>query len=111
MVYVADRENRRLQTFLPDGTFVKQLRKTDTAFAANLAFSPDREQQFLYVGSGKSISIVDRKTLEIVGSIAVPGMVGGGHLIQTDSKGNIYIAQTTQGMQKLVFKGMTTASR
>ena len=111
MVYVADRENRRLQEFLPDGTFVKQLRRTETPFAANLAFSPDREQQFLYVGSGKSITIVDRKTLEAVGSIQVPGMIGGGHLIQTDSKGNIYIAQTTSGMQKLTFKGMTTAAR
>jgi DNA-binding beta-propeller fold protein YncE len=111
MVYVADRENRRVQMFLPDGTFVKQLRRTETPFAANLAFSPDREQQFLYVGSGKFITIVDRKTLDVAGKVEVPGMVGGGHLIQTDSKGNIYIAQTTQGMQKLTFKGMTTASR
>ena len=111
MVYVADRENRRLQTFLPDGTFVKQLIRTQTPFAANLAFSPDREQQYLYVGSGKNITVVDRKTLDVVGAIEVPGMIGGGHLIQTDHKGNIYIAQTTKGMQRLVFKGMTTASR
>jgi hypothetical protein len=111
MVYVADRENRRVQTFLPDGTFVKQLIKTDVPFARDLAFSPDREQQFLYVGAGKNISVVDRKTLEIVGTIEVPGMIGGGHHIQTDSKGNIYIAQTSSGMQKLTFKGMSTASR
>jgi hypothetical protein len=111
MVYVADRENRRVQTFLPDGTFVKQLIRTDIPLAKDLAFSPDREQQFLYVGAGKSIEVVDRKSLEIVGSIQVPGMIGGGHLIQTDSKGNIYIAQTTSGMQKLAFKGMTTASK
>src|SRR5580704_5883819 len=56
MVYVADRENRRLQMFLPDGTFVKQLIRTQTPFAANLAFSPDREHQFLYVVSGKNIT-------------------------------------------------------
>ena len=110
-VYVADRENRRVQVFLPDGTFVKQLIKTDVPFARDLAFSPDRDQQFLYVGAGKTISVVDRKTLEIVGTIQVPGMIGGGHHIQTDSKGNIYIAQTTSGMQKLTFKGMSTASR
>jgi len=29
-----------------------------------------------------------------------------GHHIATDSKGNIYLAQTTAGMQKLVFKGI-----
>jgi DNA-binding beta-propeller fold protein YncE len=110
-VYVADRENRRVQTFLPDGTFVKQLIRTGTPFAKNLAFSPDREQQFLYVGGDKDILIADRKTLDVVGTIKVAGMIGAGHQIQTDSKGNIYIAQTTAGMQKLVFKGMTTASR
>jgi NHL repeat len=110
-VYVADRENRRVQTFLPDGTFVKQLIRTGTPFARNLAFSPDREQQFLYVGGDKGLVVVDRKTLEVIGNIQPPGMIGAGHHIQTDSKGNIYIAQTSSGMQKLVFKGMTTASR
>ena len=60
MVYVADRENRRVQTFTNDGKFVKQLVKTDTPFARNLALSPDPEQQFLYVGNGKDI--VDRRS-------------------------------------------------
>jgi DNA-binding beta-propeller fold protein YncE len=110
-VYVADRENRRVQMFLPDGTFVKQLIRTDTPFARDLAFSPDRDQQFLYVGADKGIAVVDRKTLDIVGMIQPPGIIGPGHHIQTDSKGNIYIAQTTSGMQKLVFKGMSTASK
>jgi hypothetical protein len=109
MVYVADRENRRVQTFTTDGKFVKQLVKTDTPFARDLALSPDREQQFLYVGNGADIVVVDRKTLEPVGSIKVPGMIGGGHQIATDSKGNIYIAQTTAGLQKLAYKGMSPA--
>jgi hypothetical protein len=108
MVYVADRENRRVQLFTNDGKFVKQLIKTDTPFARNLALSPDREQQFLYVGNGKDIVVVDRKTLEIAGAIAGPGMLGGGHQIATDSKGNIYVAATGNGMQKLVFKGMSS---
>jgi hypothetical protein len=110
MVYVADRENRRLQMFTHEGKFVKQLVKIDTSFARDLAFSPDRDQQFLYVGSGKGIAIVDRKTLEIIGTIQVPGQLGPGHHIQTDSKGNIYIAQPAAGMQKLVFKGMSSAT-
>jgi hypothetical protein len=49
--------------------------------------------------------------LEIAGTIKVPGMIGGGHHIATDSKGNIYIAQTTAGMQKLTFKGTANATR
>jgi len=107
MVYVADRENRRVQMFTTGGTFVKQLIRTATPFARDLALSPDPEQQFLYVGDGDDIAVVDRKTLEIVGSIKVAGMIGGGHQIATDSKGNIYIAQTTAGLQKLAFKGMS----
>jgi hypothetical protein len=109
MVYVADREYRRVQMFTYDGKFVKQLVRTGTTFARDLALSPDPEQQFLYVGGGNAIAVVDRKTLEIVGSIQTPGILGPGHHIATDSKGNIYIAQTTKGLQKLVFKGMATA--
>src|SRR5437899_8537335 len=74
-VYVADRENRRVQMFTNDGKFVKQVVKTATPFARNLALSPDSEQQFLYVGNGKEISVVDRKTLEIVGSVQGEGML------------------------------------
>ena len=109
MVYVADRENRRIQAFTTEGTFVKQLVKTDTPFARDLALSPDRAQQFLYVGDGDDIVIVDRMTLGIIGTIRVPGMIGGGHLLATDSSGNIYIAQTTAGVQKLTFKGMSAS--
>ena len=77
--------------------------RTATPFARDLALSPDPEQQFLYVGGGKSIAAFDRKTLDIVGEIEVPGQIGAGHHIATDSKGNIYIAQTSAGLQKLVF--------
>jgi hypothetical protein len=111
MVYVADRENRRLQMFTADGKFLKQLVRIDMPFARDLAFSPDTAQQFLYVGGGKGIVIVDRKTLEVVGNIAPPGIIGPGHHIAVDSKGNLYIAQTGNGMQKLVFKGMAPAAR
>jgi DNA-binding beta-propeller fold protein YncE len=106
MVYVADRENRRVQAFTPNGTFMKQLVKTDTPFARNLALSHDPVQQFLYVGNGMDISIVERRSLEVVGTIHVPGMIGGGHHIAVDSKGNLYIAGTAAGLQKLTFKGM-----
>ncbi len=109
-VYVADRENRRVQTFSSDGKYQKQLIRTEAPFARNLAFSADPEQQFLYVGAGKGIAIVDRKTLEVIGEIQPPGIIGAGHQIATDSKGNLYIAQTARGMQKLVFKGLSPAT-
>ena len=110
-VYVADREYRRVQMFTKDGKFLKQLVKNDIPFARDLALSPDANQQFLYVGGGNGIFIVDRKTLEIVGNIEPAGIIGPGHEIATDSKGNLYIAQTTAGLQKLNFKGMSAADR
>lgn len=106
MVYVADRENRRVQMFTADGKYVKQLIRTAAPFARNLAFSADADQRFLYVGADKDIAIVDRKTLEVVGAIQSAGIIGAGHHIATDSRGNLYIAQTARGMQKLTFKGM-----
>jgi len=105
MVYVADRENRRVQMFDKNGKFIKQVMKGDAIFARDLAFSPD--QQFLYTGYNKGIAVIDAKSLDYLGTIQPPGILGAGHHIQTDSKGNIYIAQTTAGMQRLLFKGMS----
>jgi hypothetical protein len=110
-VYVADREYRRVQMFTKDGKFLKQRVKTDEPFARDLALSADPAQQFLYVGGGKGVYILDRKTLEIVGNIQPAGIIGPGHEIETDSKGNLYLAQTGAGMQKLTYKGMSPAGR
>ena len=110
-VYVADRENRRVQMFTADGKFVKQFVRHNAPFARNLALSPDPGQRFLYVGGGVDIVVMDRKTLEVVELIGGKGYFGGGHQIATDSKGNIYIAATSRGLQKLVFKGMAPAPK
>jgi hypothetical protein len=107
-VYLADRENRRLQVFTSDGKLIKQVARTSAPFARNLALSPDAEQQFLYVGADKGIAILDRKTLEIIGTVQPQGILGPGHHIATDSKGNIYLAQTERGLQKLAFKGLAS---
>ena len=106
LVYVADRENRRIQMFTSEGKFLKQYVRHNAPFARNVALSPDAEQRFLYVGGGIDIVILDRKTLELVDVIGGGGLLGGGHQIATDSKGNIYVAQTVRGLQKLVYKGI-----
>ena len=107
MVYAADRENRRVQVFTLDGTFVEQVITPDAPFARNLALSHDPEQQFLYVGADAGIAVVDRATLEILGTIRPEGILGAGHHIATDSRGNLYVAATGAGMQKLTFRGMS----
>ena len=107
-MYVADREYRRVQMFNKDGKFVKQLVKTDVPFARDLALSPDPAQQFLYVGGGDGRFHRRSQDAGDCGQrSSLPGMIGAGHQIATDSKGNLYIAQTTAGMQKLTFKGMS----
>jgi DNA-binding beta-propeller fold protein YncE len=111
LVYVADRENRRVQVFTTEGKFVKQPVKGDAPFARDLALSPDPQQPYLYVGGSSEIVVLDRKTLEIVESVKGEGMLGGGHLMAIDSKGNLYTAQTSRGLQKLVFKGMSPPTR
>jgi hypothetical protein len=116
LVYVADREYRRVQVFTEEGKFLKQLVKTDIPFARDLALSPDSDQRFLYVGGDEGIFIVERKTLEIVGEVQPAGIIGPGHEIATDSKGNLYIAQLESehhaaGVQKLTFKGMSRPDR
>ena len=109
IVYVADRENRRVQTYTLDGKFLKQLVRGSAPFARDLALSRDRDQQFLYVGGGTDIVVVDRKTLAIVTTIQGGGVIGGGHQMETDSKGNLYVALTNRGLQKLAFKRIAGA--
>ena len=107
LVYVADRENRRVQVFTLDGEYVDQIVRPDAPFARNLALSPDAEQQFLYVGGGAGIMVLDRRSLEVLGTIATT--VGTGHQIQTDSQGNLYIAATGVGYERLLFTGLAPA--
>ena len=99
--------------FTKDGKFLKQLVKNDIPFARDLALSPDANQQFLYVGGGNGIFIVDRKTLEIVGNVEPAGIIGPGHEIATDSKGNLFTTETYHGqrVQKFVYKGMVPVTK
>lgn len=107
LVYVADRENRRVQVFSLEGEYIEQIVHNEAPFARNLALSPDAEQQFLYVGGGSGIMVFDRRSLDLLTEVETT--VGTGHLIQTDSRGNIYIAATGRGYERLIFTGLTTA--
>jgi DNA-binding beta-propeller fold protein YncE len=113
-VYVADRLNNRMQVFALDGKFQREIfiqRKTKllgTAFS--VAFSPDPQQELLYLadaGNGK-IHIFDRKTLNEVGSFGRIGRYAGEfiflHNVAVDSKGNVYASEVGNGrrVQKFV---------
>jgi hypothetical protein len=148
LLYVSDRANRRVQVFTPEGKYITQvfisrvtwppstltgtLRGTplkqlqDGLYRAGMtasrtAFSPDKEQRFLYVldRPRQMIAILDRKTLEILGYAG--GGIGGDpgqfyvlHDIAADSKVNLYTAEVNDNggrrAQKLTYKGMGPAT-
>ena len=120
LVYVADRPNRRVQVFTPDGKYVTQMfiNRTGPSPAARrpgIAFSPDAQQQFLYVADyGNShIVVLDRKSLQILYQFGTrsekPGDFQGLHHLAVDSKGNLYIGEVAPGAraQRFVFKGLS----
>ena len=125
LVYVSDRGNKRIQIFTVDGKFIaEQYIGLDSQYplqARGVAFSPD--ERFLYVGGTPVIYILNRKTLEVLGSfnIGSPQSDPPGHQIAADHKGNIYAVQAElagadgksggAGAYKFVFKGYSPTAK
>src|SRR5450759_897957 len=97
LVYVSDRGNKRVQVFTPEGKFVaEQFVGLDSKYplqARSTALSPD--QRFLYVGGTPVVYILNRRTLEVLGSFVTGSSQEHppGHQIAADHKGNIYVVQ------------------
>ena len=112
MVYVCDRQNDRIQVFQKDGKFVKKafVSKSTAGDGSvwDVAFSPD--QRLLYVADGhdKKVWILDRTSLETIGSFGQGGRYTGEFYgvgsVAVDSKGNVYTGETYEGkrVQKFV---------
>ena len=103
-VYVADRINNRIQMFTREGTFLRQVRVTNedstvVSVPAGFAFSPDRDQRFLYVVDSGPMRIVifDRESMTQIGVVGMKGANAGEfdivHHMAVDSKGNLYTAE------------------
>jgi DNA-binding beta-propeller fold protein YncE len=119
MVYVADRSNRRLQVFMPDGNYLTQMfvnrAGPSSGSVSGLAFSTDKAQEFLYLPDfGNShIVVVDRKKLKVLYQFgkrsSAPGDFQGVHHLAVDSKGNLYAVEVAPGarVQRFTFKGMS----
>ena len=123
LVYVGDRNYRRVQVFTLEGKYVDQVFVNPNGAlgsftAGSLAFSPDAGQRFLYVGDYDNghVHIVDRKALQVVGALGRlgpnPGDFRGLHMLATDSKGNLWTAETQprptgSRIQRFAFKGVS----
>jgi DNA-binding beta-propeller fold protein YncE len=122
-VYVCDRGNDRIQVFRTDGSFVREQTVAPQTLGAgsvwDIAFSRDPQQKYLYVADGQNmkIHVVDRQSLELVTSFGdggrYPGQFLAVHSIATDSRGNLYTAETFEGkrVQRFVFRGIGGVAR
>jgi hypothetical protein len=113
LVYVCDREADRIQVFDQSGSFIRNI---DLAFqpytspagrpsgnrgsAVVLAFSPDPQQQFIFVVNQNSvmIDVVGRQSGQLLTSFGdgpgrYPGQFTLPHGIAVDSAGNVYVAE------------------
>jgi DNA-binding beta-propeller fold protein YncE len=120
-VYVADRQNRRLQVFSPQGKFISQtfINRTGPAngSVAGIAFSPDRAQQFMYLADyGNShIVVMDRTSLTILYQFgtrsAAAGDFQGVHHLAANSKGDLVAVEVAPGnrIQRFRFKGLSNS--
>ena len=122
LVYVGDRNHRRIQVFALDGEYVDQgfvhLDGADNMTACGLDFSPDPQQEFIYVGDygNGHVHIVRRDTLEVIGRFGNYGPDRGDfrglHTLAVDSRGNIWTAETQprpvgSRVQKFRFAGVS----
>ena len=104
MLWVADRENQRLQVFDQDGTFVRELKY------AGLPCSLQIGAQYIYMVNGFAGQLVrldlNGKVLAAVGKPGKDlGEFGEAHHIAVSPKGDIYVADTVNSaLQKFVKK-------
>ncbi len=118
-VYVCDRTSDRIQVFSKDGKFVKEAAVSKTTTGAvitsqigmldsrgsvwDVAFSADAQQNFLYVADGvdKKVWVLNRSTLENVGSVGdggrLPGRFNGVGSVGVDAQGNLYTGENLEG--------------
>jgi len=93
LLWVADRENQRIQVFDTDGTFVREMKY------AGLPCSFDIGRQFVYMVNGFAGQVVKMdlagKVLAVLGKPGKgPGEFGEAHFIAVSPKDELYVADS-----------------
>jgi DNA-binding beta-propeller fold protein YncE len=105
LVYVCDRANNRIQVFKKDGTYVDELQiAKETVHIGSIwdvVFTLDQKHLLVGDGTNQKIWIVQRQPLKLMGSFSRAGRMAGELLwvnaLATDSKGNLYTAESSGG--------------
>ena len=118
IVYVADRNARRIQVFTAEGKYIDQFFLNrggpSAGTASGFGFSSDPEQRYLYVAdfNNSHLAVFERKSRTLLYQFGVrdpaPGNFQGLHHMAVDSKGNLYTAEVAGNRaQKFLLKGMS----
>jgi hypothetical protein len=107
LVYAADRNANRIQVFTKDGKYLKEFvlapMTAEGGSTGGVAFSPDKNQKFLYISdlTNNHIWFLNRDDGKVVSQMGSMGQNGGQffglHMIAVDSKGNIYTGEVFNG--------------
>jgi DNA-binding beta-propeller fold protein YncE len=107
LLWVADRENQRIQVFDANGSFVKQMKY------AGLPCALDIGRQYIYMVNGFAAQVL---RLDLNGTVLAatgkpgkgPGEFGEAHMIAVSPKGELYVADSVNGtLQKFVAPSAT----
>jgi hypothetical protein len=109
LVYAADRNANRIHVTTKNGEFQQEFILAPSTGAGGstggVAFSPDPEQQFLYISdlTNNKIWFLNRETGEVVGELGQMGENSGQffglHMIAVDSEGIIYTGEVFTGQR------------
>ncbi len=113
IIYVGDQENRRVQAFMPDGTFVRRWEDPQFRHIHDVGIDPSTGD--IYIGDYEA-DIIQKfsSTGTKLAELGAPGTAGGQFDgvwgISTDSSGNLYVADTfNRRVQKLDSNGSFVA--
>ena len=114
LIYVADRRGNRIQVFSQNGDYLMEKIVAPKTLASGsafvFAFSPDEEQEWLYMADGTNhkVWILNRETLAIVGEFGRGGRQVGQflrpHGMSADAEGNLYVGEASTGRRVQKFQ-------
>ncbi|MDG2004769.1 MAG: hypothetical protein P8J20_15715 [Novosphingobium sp.] len=117
MLYVCDRKNDRVQVFDAVGRdqpeFLREIsidRESPFGTTFNLVFTPDGKFMIICDGNNSHLWLVDLAKWAIAGDFRPPDSEGAGleatvHKLTTDRDGNLLLARTAKGMERMRYFG------
>lgn len=115
LLYVSDRKNDRVQVFDAVGRgearYVREI-ALDVASpfgaAFNVVFTPDRRHMLINDGSNSRLWALDLERWELTGQFMAPDSEGADlsgtvHKIATDAAGNLLLARTARGVERMLW--------